>query len=329
MRYLLCILSLASLTLAQIETRDVARGDDTQAFYEKLGFEVRRSAESRPTWIAKRGPNEIHFVQQVDNRVAPKAVAFSVTDLEGMHRELTKVGLRVARHGGTSGLPPSLRLEDPDQHPIWIRTPADAARTLPRPGELNDHVLAVMATYPARGQHPYFWPKSGSWPGNARDLIYGNDVVAKGDPQGRCFCCGLTFEVFLAAWQRWANLEARPWKIAGRTVDGVRKLQKEWFGSKEDPSCVFTAVVGNKLGTRIEDFERALPGDFVQLWRQDGSGHSVVFKSWLRSGAKITGLRYWSTQKSTQGIGENEERFGSGRKDLDPNRFWLVRVGLD
>lgn len=329
MLHLLGILIMTSMLGAQSELRPVERLDATKAFYEKLGFVCVDSPASRPTMAATRGDVKLRFVQGSPPYPEPRGIGLVAADPEATLRVFANYAINATKHGGTRGIPISMRIEDPDKNPIWIRTQKDAERALPRSAELNPHVLAVMDTYPTGGKHRYFWPKSGTWPGNARDITYGDELIARGDPEGRCFCCGLTFEVFLAAWQRWARLEARPWRIGNRDVGGIRKLQREWFGSKDDPSCVFTAIVGNHLGTRIEDFETALPGDFVQLWRKDASGHSVIFKSWLRSGTKITGLRYWSTQKSTQGIGENEERFGPGPKDLDPNRFWLVRVGID
>ena len=82
------------------------------------------------------------------------------------------------------------------------------------------------------------------------------------------------------------------------------------------------------VGLASSDWESARAGDFVQLWRRSGSGHSVVFLSWVRKGGKIVGLRYWSTQPSTNGIGVSAEYFDRGRAPLDRKRFYLCRVGV-
>lgn len=44
-------------------------------------------------------------------------------------------------------------------------------------------------------------------------------------------------------------------------------------------------------------------GDFVQLWRKNSSGHSVVFAGYLKnSEGVITGLCYWSSNQETNGF---------------------------
>jgi hypothetical protein len=203
-----------------------------------------------------------------------------------------------------------------------VATPA-----IPRLGELNPLVVEVLRRYPTDGTHTYHWPKTGGWKGCTKDLEYAGELLCAGDPQKRAYCCGLTFEVFLDAWRLWCQRNARPWRIRDLDLARVRALQGQWFGSEADKSCMRTALCDNQLGVRITDLEDALPGDFVQLWRHDKSGHSVVFLAWLREGKTITGLRYWSTQDATKGIGEREERFGTEGRSLDRAQFWLVRAG--
>jgi hypothetical protein len=198
---------------------------------------------------------------------------------------------------------------------------------VPALGDLNPHVLAVLGTYPTDGTHRYHWPKTGAWRGNARTLRYDGRVLCEGDPEGRCHCCGLTFEVFLQAWERWCKQVGRPYRIKDFDLEKVRRLQTEWFGSPEDRSTLHTALVGNGLGVRVTDWEQARAGDFVQLWRRNGTGHSVIFKSWRREGGRIVGLTYWSTQSSTRGIAENTELFGDTGSLLDRSLFWLCRPG--
>jgi hypothetical protein len=59
------------------------------------------------------------------------------------------------------------------------------------------------------------------------------------------------------------------------------------------------------------------------------SGHSVVLVALERDGAKIIGLRYRSSQKSTDGIGDRVEYFADvpGREGkLDRKRMYIARL---
>lgn len=198
-------------------------------------------------------------------------------------------------------------------------------------GELNPHVLAVLRTYPTDGTHRYHWPKEGEWRGNARTLRYGDEMLCAGDPQGRCHCSGLTFEVFVQAWQAWAHAHgtAADPRWLGADLEAVHRLQTQWFGSPQDRTTIRTAFVENRLGTCLTDPEQAQPGDFVQLWRHDGSGHCAVFLAWERDAAGArTGVRYWSTQASTNGIGERSEFFGTEGKAVKTDELYLCRAGM-
>ena len=78
----------------------------------------------------------------------------------------------------------------------------------------------------------------------------------------------------------------------------------------------------------MEDWDEAEAGDFVQLWRHSGSGHSCIFRAWVRDDDdEIVGLRYWSTQSSTDGIGERVERFGTAGSAVKRDELYIVRVG--
>jgi len=210
---------------------------------------------------------------------------------------------------------------------------APAHGDVPAGGELNAYVLAALRAYPTDGTHGYHWPKDeslppGAWRGNARALVYDGRTLSAAEPAGRCHCSGLTFEVFFDAWMAWTRATGRPERIRDLDLEGVRRLQRQWFGSPEDHSTLRTALVENGLGTQLKDWEQARPGDFVQLWRHDGSGHAAVFLAWERGpGDAYSGLRYWSTQKSTNGIGERIEDFGAGGHNVNWEELYLCRVG--
>src|SRR5690242_8698586 len=81
---------------------------------------------------------------------------------------------------------------------------------LPRASEFAKLVLEVAKTYPTDGTHKYYWPKTGTWPGTTRDLFYLGKKVCDGDPEKRCFCCGLTFEVFFRAYEKYCENAKKP-----------------------------------------------------------------------------------------------------------------------
>lgn len=62
------------------------------------------------------------------------------------------------------------------------------------------------------------------------------------------------------------------------------------------------------LGERVASLQDAQPGDLIQYWRSVDlarpSGHSAVF---LRYDPLTHALTYWSSQRKTNGIGENVE----------------------
>lgn len=203
----------------------------------------------------------------------------------------------------------------------------EATPDLPDEAAFHRHVLDVIATYPTDGTHGYYWPKSGDWLGFTQTLRYEGKVLGKGDAKGRCHCCGLTFEVFFRAWERWQMERKKPFRILDLDLRGMRTLVSDWFGASGDRATLHTAITKRKLGRRITDGEKAKKGDFVQLWRHSGSGHSVVFLGWVREKKKIVGIRYWSTQSTTKGIGEREERFGTSGSTVKPDELYVVRVG--
>lgn len=253
-----------------------------------------------------------------------------VPSLGLLPQQLAQAGLDATPlHIAGEATPRALSVKGPAELVVILREARAQGQTaLPRAEDFARHVLAVMESYPADGTHAYHWPKSGGWKGCTKDLVYGDgEIIAEGDAKGRAYCCGLTFEVFVEAWRAWSVEQGRVFRVGDRDVAGMRKLQTDWFGSAKDISCVHTAIVGGKLGRRIEKLEDARPGDFVQLWRHSGSGHSVIFLGWERAGDRITGLRYWSTQKSTQGIGTRTEMFGDHGKALDVEKLWICRVG--
>ncbi|WP_425395998.1 hypothetical protein [Aeoliella sp.] len=179
----------------------------------------------------------------------------------------------------------------------------------------NDDVLEIAYEYEDGGH--YKWKGSGV----PEELRFGGEqILPKGDGT---YCCGYTLAVVFKAAEQRGLLEKK-------TVDDVRKLHKMWYGDTDDSkeTLVQHALKELKLGKSVEH-EDAQPGDFVQFWRTNKSGHSVIFLEWIvDEGARI-GVKYRSSQKSTDGIGDRIEYFSDvDNQDgkLDRKRFYIVRL---
>jgi hypothetical protein len=139
------------------------------------------------------------------------------------------------------------------------------------------------------------------------------------------YCSGFTFAVVMrTAMERGL--------LAGKTADQVRRFQKQWYGSTKEAAEKQCALAVEELGVgrevkRIEDAE---PGDFVQLWRTTKSGHSVVLLELVRDDAgRAIGLRYRSSQTSTDGIGDRTEYFAGVPErngKVDRGRVYVARL---
>jgi len=192
----------------------------------------------------------------------------------------------------------------------------------------NAVVLDVLRAYPTDGSYPYYWPRTGkdaSWDGTTEEIRYQGTRITQGDAQRRSYCCGLTYEVFLKVLRR-LHGEAIP----GVTAQDLHETRRRWYGdSKQAPErrrLVAFAIESMGFGAQVARLEDARPGDFVQFWRHSGSGHSAVFLDWIREDGRIAGLKYWSSQKSTRGIGTAVERL-RGPDGIKPDEIYLARLG--
>ncbi|GAB4315781.1 MAG: hypothetical protein Kow0059_08010 [Candidatus Sumerlaeia bacterium] len=182
--------------------------------------------------------------------------------------------------------------------------------------EFNRIVLQLAAQYPTDGTHKYWWPRAGEsqYDGGTQDLFLNGVKVMTGEPEHRTYCCGLTLEVFLRASQEYIKrhgADAMPFL----TPENWGEFKRLWFVENLNGPGPSAALAKFGAGREISAGE-VMPGDFVQLWRTKNrkgrvSGHSVIFLEWIKNSEDdIIGLRYWSTQTSTEGIHENEEYFG-------------------
>lgn len=207
--------------------------------------------------------------------------------------------------------------------PLLLALPAAADDAVaPVDSSLTPHVLAVLREYPTDGSFDYYWPKEGGWEGATQDVVYDGRLLARGDPQRRSYCCGLTYEVYVRALLRASGGEP----IQGLTGDDLHELRLRFFGDSktgERRRLVQYGLESMGLGDPIPH-DQARTGDFVQLWRHSGSGHQVIFVNWLYKNGERVGLTYWSSQGTTRGIGYLSERFGP--EGVDPAQVYVVRA---
>lgn len=158
-------------------------------------------------------------------------------------------------------------------------------------------------------------------------------TVAK-DSYGNSYCSGVTYEAV-------APIVIEKGWLASKSYADIRTFQQLWYVvcpegvekssglhckhpdgsvyslSKIKREAAVLAIEHAKIGKKI-DYKSARPGDVVQLYRS-GWGHSVLFKNWVQSDGsssesfndKTVGLKYFSSQPATNGVGDHIECFKS------------------
>jgi hypothetical protein len=191
------------------------------------------------------------------------------------------------------------------------------AEASPRPRH-NDLVLEVARSFEDGGGYDRSWSGSGT----PVEITHDGTRILRASTSGS-YCCGYTFAVVMAAAAEAGLLE-------GKTAAEVRRFQREWYGAVDDPTLreqqCSLAVENLGIGRQVRARD-ARPGDFLQLWRQT-SGHSVIFLGWVTDAGSRdpVGIRYRSSQGSTDGIGDSEERFEGHGGHVDPERIYFGRL---
>ena len=179
----------------------------------------------------------------------------------------------------------------------------------PQPG-FNDYVAEAIndwSVYPKDGTYPYCWSYYGDECGDMWGQIWGVWYLGEHVFDGGldCFCSGHTLEVFFDAYERWQADNGAPVSQAygDLTVDDVDvgDFYQFWqgFGVTYEASAA-DAFESAGIGTNVyeEDWDDVITGDFVNLSRDTGTGHSVVFVEWVYDGMHRAGLRYYGCNGS-------------------------------
>jgi hypothetical protein len=187
-----------------------------------------------------------------------------------------------------------------------------------QPAKPGDDVVAAARAIPDGGT--YVWAGESGVP---RDIRHDGALILKAQKKGT-FCSGFTFTVAMEAARDRGLLR-------GKSADAVRQFQKEWYGSTEEAAERQCALAVERLGIghEVKSLEEAQPGDFVQIWRTNKSGHSVLFLEWVREGGETVGLKYRSSQKSTDGVGDRIEYFADAAGHdgkVDRRRTYVARL---
>lgn len=182
-------------------------------------------------------------------------------------------------------------------------------------GYLNKYVLDTINTFKIGSENPYLLNNDyENYNGVTENIVYGGELLLKAHPSGVRYshCTGITFEVFFKAMQqRNKNIGISMDNFNGMTKDELHDFMLTWYvakGSKSE-SNLTVAIEKYGLGNRITNLEDVRAGDFIDLSRENNTGHAVIFINWIRSEGKIIGLKHWSSQGSTNGISYKEEYF--------------------
>ncbi len=214
---------------------------------------------------------------------------------------------------------------------------------------LRDMIISLASSRRGGG---YKWKGDGV----TRDISYDGTSFLKANPLGT-FCCAATLELFLDAYcmNRYGKYCS---KMNGRwfedlPLEKLAAIQKGWWGTEDAltnefiperarntirEKQVYSALPMTGLAESIDDYRLLQRGDMVMFWRQNGSGHSVVY--WKRdyddSGKER--LWYWSSQPkpryayptvpegqptTTPGYGLNWEYIG---EEINPARIYGARI---
>ncbi len=162
------------------------------------------------------------------------------------------------------------------------------------------------------------WKGSGS----PEAILHRGEVILP-ISEGGTFCCGFTLAVVVKAATERGLLE-------DKSVAQVKKFHKNWFGVPDGPDRTLCTYAMEELGVgHAIPLAKAKPGDFVQLWRTSGSGHSVLFLKWVTEAGKQVGFHYRSSQGSTDGIADKIEYFSDdpkGRGNVDRDDTYACRL---
>lgn len=177
----------------------------------------------------------------------------------------------------------------------------------PSPDTLYDQ---IVATFPVGCGH--VWHKFNKEAFHETVATYVSDEKVLCDPKKYHSMC--TSAVFLAFVKSLKNLRAKDlvtqaqfdsWSLVGGSA---------WIylNAMARPDLLFELLkLGEGKTLRKDELPNAewpKEGDFLQIWREDESGHATIFAGYLKDAkGKAKGICYWSSNEKTNGYGRRCE----------------------
>ncbi|MBI1332427.1 MAG: hypothetical protein GC165_06075 [Armatimonadetes bacterium] len=185
--------------------------------------------------------------------------------------------------------------------------------------ELNQAVLMaiddIQASAPDGGG--YFMKSGANPPASPIGIpLKLGDYRLISPPRSSSYCSGASYAAFIGALDT-ATVSCQS-EISEDRLDALRMqdqnghlredMVKMWgCWNADGPGSYYALSLFSKMGTRVDPLD-ARPGDFCNLDWRSGYGHSVVFLGWDTTPDGEMAMRFWSSQKSTNGLGDRTAR---------------------
>lgn len=195
------------------------------------------------------------------------------------------------------------------------------------PWSLNRMVVDQYKSYPTNGTWTYSWNAGtvGDY-GVTQPVTYLGTTICPDYAGNTTYCSGVAFETCVVPYNAYNATYGHP-TIGTMTVSQMQAFRRVWYGITDAEKLAALAIPQYNLGVEITDWNEVQEGDFCQLWRTTSSGHNPIFVSWVRdSQQQITGIRYWGSQGSTNGIGTRNEFFSDSGGTVRRDRIYFGRL---
>jgi hypothetical protein len=191
---------------------------------------------------------------------------------------------------------------------------------------LNAYILKVIESYlPEKAPRMCRKEETNKKLGVTKDIYYQGELVAEAGPDPCMYCIGLIFEVYMSAWDIVLK-EKNIISIGSLDKKSIKEFRRVFYGTNGNERTCVAALIQYGLGVEIPDLSLAQPGDLIQFWRYNKTGHCVIFiKAEKDLYGKINGIHYWSAQLTTNGISYKSEYIGKQSGNIDINKIFIVR----
>jgi hypothetical protein len=147
--------------------------------------------------------------------------------------------------------------------------------------------------------------------------LFGQPLLSP--PRCTSYCSGASYSALIGALD--SLLAPRSSDLTTERQEAVR-MQEPNGGRREDmvklwgwwnadgPGSLYALAMYTQMGQRVGALD-AEPGDFCNINWVKGPGHSVVFLGWDSTAEGEPTMRYWSSQKGTNGLGDQTSTLAS------------------